>query len=289
MAQNYASKYQQKVSERFKKGSITNGAAGHGYSFAGAKTIVVQSVDVVGLTDFNRTAASNRFGAVANLGDTKQEMTMTQDKAFAFAIDAGDQSDEAVDKSAGKALRREIDEVVIPTLDKYRLGKWASGAGVKKYSGSATKLSKSSIYGAIVELNGEMSNALVPEANRTLYIPTRNYVLLLQADVITPLEGMGTEAVQKGEVGSLAGNKVVPVPDGWFPAGYEFMVKYKGCTVDPVKLQNYHIRKDAQGFDGPVVEGRVYFDSFVLGAKAAGVGVYIVGTAPVTPEEPSED
>lgn len=289
MAQNYASKYQQKVSERFKKGSITNGAAGHGYSFAGAKTIVVQSVDVVDLTDFNRTAGANRFGAVANLGDTKQEMTMTQDKAFAFAIDAGDQSDEAVDKSAGKALRREIDEVVIPTLDKYRLGKWADGAGIKKYSGSSTKLSKNSIYGAIVELNGEMSNALVPEANRTLYIPTRNYVLLLQADVITPLEGMGTEAVQKGEVGSLAGNKVVPVPDGWFPAGYEFMVKYKGCTVDPVKLQNYHIRKDAQGFDGPVVEGRVYFDSFVLNAKAAGVGVYIVGAEPTPPQGDQDD
>lgn len=283
MAQNYATKYHSKVVERFNKGSITNGAAGHGYSFAGAKTIVVQSADVVDLTDFNRTAASNRFGAVANLGDTKQEMTMTQDKAFAFAIDAGDQSDESIDKSAGKALRREIDEVVIPTLDKYRLKKWAEGAGTKKYSGSTTKLSKSSIYGAIVELNGEMSNALVPEANRTLYIPTRNYILLLQADVIVPLEGMGTDAVQKGEVGTLAGNKVVPVPDGWFPEGYEFLVKYKGCTVDPVKLQNYHIRKDAQGFDGPVVEGRVYFDSFVLNEKAAGVGTYIVGTKPTTP------
>lgn len=282
MAQNYATKYHSKVVERFKKGSITNGGAGQGYSFAGAKTIVVQSVDVVDLADFNRTAASNRFGAVANLGDTKQELTMTQDKAFAFAIDAGDQSDEAVDKSAGKALRREIDEVVIPTLDKYRLSKWAGGAGTKKYSGSTTKLTKNSIYGAIVELNGEMSNALVPEGNRTLYIPTRNYILLLQADVIVPLEGMGTDAVQKGEVGSLAGNKVVPVPDGWFPEGCEFMVKYKGCTVDPVKLQNYHIRKDAQGFDGPVVEGRVYFDSFVLNEKAAGVGTYIVGVKPTS-------
>lgn len=289
MAQNYAVKYQKKIAERFKKRSITNASAGQGYSFAGAKTIAVQSVDVVDLTDFNRTAGSNRFGAVANLGDTKQEMTMTQDKAFAFAIDAGDQSDEAIDKSAGQALRREIDEVVIPTLDKYRLGKWAEGAGTKKYSGSATKLSKSSIYGAIVELNGELSNALVPEANRTLYIPNRNYILLLQADVVTPLEGMGSKAVEAGVVGTLAGNKVVPVPDGWFPKGYEFLVKYKDCTVDPVKLQNYHIRKDAQGFDGPVVEGRVYFDSFVLDARAAGVGVYIVGAAPAEPVAPSED
>lgn len=283
MAQNYATKYQSKVAERFKKGSITDASAGHDYSFTGAKTIVVQSVDVVDLNDYNRTAAGNRFGAVANLGDTKQEMTMTQDKAFAFAIDAGDQSDEAIDKSAGKALRREIDEVVIPTMDKYRLGKWSGGAGTKKYSGSTTKLTKNTIYGAIVELNGDMSNALVPEENRTLFIPTRNYILLLQADVIVPLEKMGSDAIGKGEVGTIAKNRVVPVPDGWFPDSCEFMVKYKGCTVDPVKLQNYHIRKDAQGFDGPVVEGRVYYDSFVLSARAAGVGVYIVGAKPSTP------
>ena len=36
-----------------------------------------------------------------------------------------------------------------------------------------------------------------------------------------------------------------------------------------------YIRKDAQGFDGPVVEGRIYFDSFVLDAKKAGVGKLI--------------
>lgn len=283
MAQNYATKYQSKVAERFKKGSITDAAAGHDYKFTGAKTIAVQSVDVVGLNDYNRTAGANRFGTVGNLGDTKQEMTMTQDKSFAFAIDAGDQSDEAIDKSAGQALRREIDEVVTPTLDKYRLKKWADGAGTKFYSGSTTALTKNTIYGAIVDLNGEMSNALVPDNGRLLYIPTRNYKLLLQADVIVPLEKMGSQAVGKGVVGEIAGNQVVPVPDGWFPEGYAFLVKYKNCTVDPVKLQNYHIRKDAQGFDGPVVEGRVYYDSFVLDARKEGMGVYIVGIKPAEP------
>ena len=176
MAQNYATKYQSKIAERFKKQSVTNGAAGNEYSFVGAKTIVVQSVDVVALNNFDRTAASNRFGAVANLGDTKQEMQMTQDKSFAFAIDAGDNSDEAINKAAGAALRREIDEVVIPELDKYRLGKWATGAGTKVYSGNNTALTKSTILPAIISTCGEMSNALVPEGNRTLFVPIKNYI-----------------------------------------------------------------------------------------------------------------
>lgn len=279
---NYAIKYQSRVAERFSKGSITEAGAGKDYSFIGAKTIVVQSVNTVALSTFNRTAASNRFGTVSNLGETKQEMAMTQDKSFAFAIDAGDNSDFAIDMNAAKALRREIDEVVTPTLDQYRLSKWAAGAGTAKYSGSSTALTKSTILNAIIELNGEMSNALVPEEGRVMFIPIRNYIKLVQADAVVQLERMGTEAVEKGVVGLVCNNKVIPVPDTWFPSGVEILVKYKNCTVDPVKLQNYHIRRDAQGFDGPVVEGRVYYDSFVLDARKAGVGKYIVGTAPST-------
>ena len=274
---NYATKYASKVAERFHKASITDPGAGHDYSFAGAKTVVVSTVDVVALNDYNREAAANRFGAVANLGDTKQELQMTQDKSFAFAIDAGDNSDQAIDKSAGKALRRQIDEVVIPTIDKYRLSKWAAGAGSTHTEASA--LTKNTIVPAIIALGGVMSNGLVPEEGRTLYIPVRNYALLVQADAIVQLDGgKGVQAVTNGVVGRIDRNKVIPVPDGWFPEGFEFLIKYKGCTADPVKLRNYHIRKDAQGFDGPVVEGRIYYDSFVLNAKGAGVGVCKIGS-----------
>lgn len=274
MAINYATKYHAKVAERFKKGSITNAGAGHGYSFVGAKTIVVSSIDVAPLNDYDRTAAGNRFGVPTNLGDTKQEMQMGVDKSFAFAIDAGDQSDQAVEKSAGKALRRQIDEVINPYVDKHRLSKWAAGAG-NVVTGAA--LSKNTILGAIISVGGELSNDLVPEEGRSLYVPIRNYSLLVQADAVVQLEKIGTAAVERGVVGTIDRNKVIPVPDGWFPEGVEFMVKYKDCTVDPVKLAHYYIRKDAQGYDGPVVEGRIYFDSFVLDAKKNGIGVYKVG------------
>lgn len=273
MATNYATYFSPKVAERFTLGSLTDSAAGKDYSFIGAQTVVVSSVDVVELSNFNRTAANNRFGDVANLGDTKQEMKMTQDKGFAFAIDAGDQSDQAIKKAAGKALRREIDEVVIPTLDEYRLGKWAAGAG-SVVTGSA--LTKNTVLAAIIDVGGEMSNGKVPKSGRTLYVPTATYKLLLQADAVVALEKAGNSAVVNGSVGMIDGNHVIPVPDSMFPSGCSFLIKYKNCTADPVKLQNYHIRTDAQGFDGPVVEGRIYFDSFVLDAKKAGVGVYKV-------------
>ena len=168
MAINYTTKYASKIAERFKLGSLTDSACGHDYSFVGAKTIKVYSVDTVALNNFDRTAGSNRFGAVANLGDTVQEMTCSQDKGFTFAIDAGDMSDQAIDKAAGKALRREIDEVINPTMDKYRLDAWAKGAGnVFTPTGTVTK---NTILGNLIDANAMATEALVPTENRTIFI-----------------------------------------------------------------------------------------------------------------------
>lgn len=271
MAVNYTTKYESKIAERFKLGSVTASAAGNDYSFVGAKTIKVYSVDTVALNDFNRTAGANRFGAVANLGDTVQEMTCTQDKSFTFAIDAGDQSDQAIEKAAGKALRREIDEVVTPTMDKYRLDAWAKGAG-NIYTPSAA-LTKNTIHGAIIDLNAMLTEDLVPVEGRTLFIGVDAYKLLVQADVIVGNDALGKKAVSRGEVGEVDGCVVKPIPTSWMPKDIPFMIKYRGCTVDPVKLQHYDVLSKVQGFDGPVVQGRVYYDAFVLDAKKNGIGV----------------
>lgn len=269
MAINYTTKYESKIAERFKLGSLTDSACGHDYSFVGAKTIKVYSVDTVALNDFDRTAGANRFGEVSNLGDTVQEMTCSQDKAFTFAIDAGDQSDQAIDKAAGKALRREIDEVITPTMDKYRLSAWASGAG-NIYTPAAAP-TKNTILGCIIDANAMATEDLVPTENRTLFISVDWYKLLVQADAVLALEKLGSKAITKGAVGMVDNCIVKPVPTSWMPEGVGALIKYRGCTVDPVKLQNYDVLTKVQGFDGPVVQGRVYYDAFVLDAKKDGI------------------
>lgn len=269
MATNYTTKYDSKIAERFHLGSLTDSAAGNDYSFVGAKTIKVYSVDTVPLTDFDRTAGSNRFGAVTNLGDTVQEMTCTQDKGFTFAIDAGDMSDQAIDKAAGKALRRQIDEVVIPTIDKHRLSQWAAAAG-NEFTPDA-KPTKNTILGYLIDANAMATEDLVPTENRTMFISVDWYKLLVQADAIVNLEGMGSKAVGKGAVGMIDGCVLKPVPTSWMPSGVGAIIKYKGCTVDPVKLKHYDVLPKVQGFDGPVAQGRVYYDAFVLDAKKDGI------------------
>jgi hypothetical protein len=269
MAINYTTKYSNKIAERFSQGSLTDSACGHDYSFVGAKTVKVYSVDVAPLNDFDRTAGANRFGSVANLGDTVQEMTCAEDKGFTFAIDAGDMSDQAIDKAAGKALRRQIDEVITPTVDKHRLAKWAEGAG-NVYTPDA-KPTKNTILGHIIDANAMATEDLVPTEGRTLFISVDWYKLLIQADAVVALEKMGEKAVGKGAVGMIDGCIVKPVPTSWMPAGTGAIIKYKNCTADPVKLQNYDVLTKVQGFDGPVVQGRIYYDSFVLDAKKDGI------------------
>lgn len=271
MAVNYATKYQPKVVEQFKTESKTDSAAGKEYSFVGAKTIVVQTINTVPLTPFQRDAAGNRFGEIHNLGDTKQELTMTKDYGFGFSIDAGDASDSAIEWSAGKALRRQIDIEVIPFIDKERLKAWAAGA--TEFDIASATLDPETLYKEILLAQAQMTDALVPEVDRTIYIPTKNFVLLKQNSSFVGVDSLGKEILTKGALGMVDGAVVKPLPETWLPSGVEFLIKYKGTTVDPVKLQNYHIRKDAQGYDGPVVEGRVYFDSFVLETKKAGLVV----------------
>jgi len=269
MAVNYTTKYESKIAERFHLGSLTDSACGHDYSFVGAKTIKIYSVDTAPLNDFDRTAAANRFGAVANLGDTVQELTCTQDKGFTFAIDAGDQSDQAIDKAAGKALRRQIDEVIIPTMDKYRLAKWAAGAG-NVYTAEAA-VTKNSILGCLIDANAMATEDLVPTESRTMFISVDWYKLLVQADAVLALEKLGSKAISKGAVGMVDGCVVKPVPTSWMPEGVGAIIKYKGCSVDPVKLREYDVLQKVQGFSGPVVQGRVYYDAFVLDAKKDGI------------------
>ena len=178
MATNYTIKYADKIAERFHQASITDAACGNEYSFVGAKTIRIYSVDVVPEQDYNRTADGNRFGVPKNLGDTIQEMTMQEARAFTFVIETVDNSDQAIEKSAGRALRRQLDEVTVPTMDKYRLRKWCEGANVQHQL--SAEPNKSTIVEAIIDTNAKMTEALVPLANRTLFITTEMYKLLKQ-------------------------------------------------------------------------------------------------------------
>lgn len=113
MTMNYAKKFSTKVDERFYKDSQALMATSNEYEFTGVNTVDVYSIPVSAMNDYARTGAS-RYGTPAELQNSIQSMTLTKDRAFTFTIDRGNKIQTQMVMDAGKALARQLREVVVP-------------------------------------------------------------------------------------------------------------------------------------------------------------------------------
>ena len=121
-----------------------------------------------------------------------------------------------------------------------------------------------------------MSDRKVPRKNRYLFIPELTFVKFKLADAVLGGGQLNKEAVEKGFKGTIDGMKVITVPSSLWPtltggAALNYIIKYKGATVDPMKLKNLRVQKNPMGIDGDVVEGRYIYDSFVKDAACDGI------------------
>lgn len=116
MAVNYAAKYSQQVDERFKLGALTSSLVNYAFEWLGVSTVKVYSMPTAAMGDYTTEGAS-RYGTPEELGNEVQEMTLAKDRAFTFTIDKKSEDDTMGTMEAGAALRRQIDEVVIPEID----------------------------------------------------------------------------------------------------------------------------------------------------------------------------
>jgi len=268
---NLATKYSDKVQERFWTDSVTAGsfATDLDMEFTGVKTVRVFDVDTAPLGDYTRSGSS-RYGTPAELTDNTQEFVMSQDKAFTYTIDKGNAKEQFNIKQAGTSLKREIREVITPYIDKYRMKVWAQKAG--QIAGIAEP-TKSTIGSLIMDATVALDDAQVDANNRTLYIPSKYYKLLKLCDEFHYSDSLSTAAVKNGTVPMFDSMTVKKVPSSYMPDNVYFVIAFKGVAISPVKLQDYKIHSDPPGISGDLVEGRVIFDAFVKGTKANGIYV----------------
>ena len=268
---NLAEKYSDKVQERFYMDSITQSSFSKDLDmeFTGVKTVKVTEVDVAPMNDYNRSGLS-RYGTPQELTDVVQEFVMTQDKSFTFTIDKGNDKEQLGIKNAGKALRRQMREVVTPMIDRYRFLQWASHAGLRKGISAPTK---STIAELIMDGTAAMDDKFVPQDGRTIYIRNDLYKILKLCDEYIKIDSLGEKALVKGKVGEFDNMTVKKVPTSLMPAGVYFMIIYKGAAISPMKLNEYKIHSDPPGVSGNLVEGRVIYDAFVKATKCNGIYV----------------
>ena len=260
---NYADKYSNILDEKFKVESKSDIAVNQDYDFVGAKTVKIQSVNTVELSNYTRSG-SNRYGTPNELDNAIQEMTMSQDKSFTFTIDKMNEDETNGALNAGKALNRQIRERVIPAVDAYRFGVMASKAG---HTENGVTLSASNVYGAIVDATAYLDDREVPMDGRILVVTSATYGLMKKSKDIVMETEVGMDMKVKGVIGSLDGMTIVKVPSNRLPEGFQFLITHRVATTAPVKLAEYKIHTDAPGISGSLVEGRVYYDAFVLDNK----------------------
>lgn len=290
MAIILGTKYAPKVQERFSIGSKTDAYAGKDYDFTGVDTIKVYKIDTVSMTDYTRSGTM-RYGSLTELGDTVQTMQVTKDRAFTFSIDYGNAKQQFNIKQANASLKRQIDEVVTPEIDNYRLTAWAKGNGLSGgfavTTASDGALTAANIVEKIFTAAAQMSDDKVPVNNRVLFIPELTYLKFQLASIVMGGADKATEEnLRRGYKGTIDGMDVVTVPSSIWPtkAGtglakdINFIVKYKGATVDPVQLRDYTIHKHPMGVRGDVVEGSIIYDSFVLDTRAKGIYLSLAAT-----------
>lgn len=68
-------------------------------------------------------------------------------------------------------------------------------------------------------------------------------------------------------------------PTEYFPEGMNFIIAHPSAMTSPIKIASYEEHEHPQGIDGWLVEGRIYYDAFVLNNKK---GVIYVSKQPAS-------
>ena len=266
MAMNLASKYSNKVDERFYRDSQAMIATNKDYEWTGVKTINVYQVDTVPLNDYNRTAAANRYGDPSNLGNTIESYEITQDRSFTYLIDKGDKLQSQMVMDAGKSLAREQREVIVPECDTYTFGKMANGA-ITAGNAAVNAISYATAYANFLKASEVMGNKNVPDTGRVAFCSYAFANLLMLDPAFVKYGDKSQEMVIKGILGEVDGTKIVKVPASRLPIGCSFLIAHPMATVAVEQLNEYKIHEDAPGYSGWLVEGRMIYDAFVLKGK----------------------
>ncbi len=276
---NYADKYSAEIDERFMLSSVTSGITNDNYDFNGVNKVWVYSSELAELNDYNMLAGTNRYGTPVELGNRVQEMTLTQDKAFTFTIDRRNNEDTMMTQEAGKSLQRHIDELVIPTIDKYRLNKLAENATVS----TLKTIAENEPYIRFLEANLTLTEKKVPVNGRVVYMVPDYYRLLRLDSHFVGNADIAANIAHNGETPMIDGAKVIVVPSEYLPKNTMFLITHPSALVSPIKLSEYNVNEEPQGISGWLVEARIYYDAFVLNNKKD--AIYLVKIEEQTTDE----
>ena len=270
LGMNYAEKYSQLVDERFRLAPLTNGITNNEYDWIGVATVAVYSIPTATMNNYTLTGMS-RYGTPAELQNDVQELTVAQDRSFTFTIDRRNYDDTMMVMEAGKALRRQIEEVVAPELDTSRIAALASGANAAQVH--ETTATAANAYTLFLDCQEDLDNNKVPQGGRFALVTPKFLNLLKQSENFIKQSDMSHSIMINGVIGEVDGVRIIKAPTSYFPTKVQCIVTNSMVMPSPVKLQDYKIHQDPPGVNGWLVEGRIRYDAFILKEKKGAISV----------------
>lgn len=259
----YAEKYSEIVDERFKQVSLTDAAANDQYDFDGVNKISIRSIATVPLNDYDMDARTNRYGVPQEIGSSLQTLQLSQDKSFTFTIDRRNNTDTQMTHSAGAAMDREINEVIVPFIDRYRLNVLAKSAPTVKVE----DITSENAYTSFLTASRELFDKKVPTEGRIAFVSPAFYMCIKLDKNFTKNGDRGLDIAINGAVGKVDNTAIIVVPTDYLPVGTNYLITHPCAMVAPKKIADYKQHENPQGVNGWLVEGRIYFDAFVLKNK----------------------
>ena len=179
-------------------------------------------------------------------------------------------------KKAGEVMRIQMNEQVIPMIDKDRLATAAAGATAVSQAVAMTN----DAYADFLSANEFLDEAKAPLEGRVAWVSPAEYNAIKEKITTTVLaSGYNDKLVGKGFVGELDGVPVVKVPTSYFPAGVKAIVCHRDALLGVRQVTETRIITDSEFVSGSLLLGRFIFGSFILNGKKNGVASIVDGSA----------
>lgn len=276
MTVNLADKYSAQLDQIWTHGSYTDNWINKKYDFDGVRTVKVYTVTSVDPSDYDRTSTGDRFGGANELQDTVATYQLSNDKSFKIAIDRGNFEQGMRAKKAGEVMKIEMNEKVIPMIDKNRLATAAAGA----VAASQTVTETTDAYEDTLDLNVFLDECKAPLEGRVLFVTPAFYKgIKLAIEKQIDASEYNDKLLGKGFVGTLDGVPVVKVPTSYFPANTKAILVHRDALLGARQITETRIKTDSEFVSGSLLLGRFIFDSFILEGKKLGVASVVANAS----------
>lgn len=269
MAQNLATKYSPKVVERFRVKSLTEGAFSVEYDWNGVNSINVYSIGTATMNDYVRNGTS-RYGVVTEVDTTVQNLALARDRSFTKSIDRRNKDESMGAQEAGRFLKTQMDEVITPEIDVYRLAALSTAATANSAYVNTAATTTSTAYVDFLAANAFLTARKVPMSGRTAWVTSAFYSALKGSTFVLASED-SQKSRHSGDLGMVDGVNIRLVPASYLPGNTDLLIAHNSSWVSPMVLADYITHTNAPGINGWLVEGRVVYDAFVFTARIDGI------------------